>query len=715
MDTAHTITDQLTSCVWDSLPDSQKWIRLLILERGEGDDSLVGSLIFADIDSGVPGTPSPGLMEPGDCEADQSIVSGTDEADRRDASRNDEAPQSDVSYNDDLAQRVISEDSDTAQRGEPRAPSTTAINTPSRQIDYEATSYCVGNTEKTHKILLRSGDAKSRALPLTSSAFHMLKRFRLKTETRTLWVDAICIDQGNAAERADQIMLMHRIYTKTKRVLIYLGEPDATLGPASDLMARTYEAARDEQSWEELDSAQWTDRHNLPPWEDSTTWEPLKDFFCRPWFTRKWTIQECILPPRARFYCGWWEAEWEHLLAFMSTSYHKALGVLDHSSYSQSGRRAQLCMALLQTHAMFKSRFRFRTGHTFSLMQLADMFQPARTTDLRDHLFALLGLANDADDLTLKPTYETATILGTCLRYARFFLAQKDSLEVLYRAGLHGQKLLAPSWVPNWHGGILAYSEPGPEGPWNPLRRPDFYNIGRGSALEMEDAADTAILRLRGIVIDTIKHLANTHLEVGTAAVHYWDGFVQVQTQSRQIQYLEQCDSIISSSLSTLFCLPEETPETALWKTLICGVTVDAQRAPEEPYATSYAAHRKWLRGKALPQSNIEPFKDAYIHNNIDKIFGVTTAGYMGMFNPYTQVGDIVVALYGGDFPFVLRPRHTDTNKTYAYDYELVGQCYIHGLMEEGQFDINDPKHTPQWFDLGGEYEVVDPWQPEQN
>jgi hypothetical protein len=39
-----------------------------------------------------------------------------------------------------------------------------------------------------------------------------------------LWVDAICIDQGSAAEKSTQVPLMDKIYAAASRVIIWLGE-----------------------------------------------------------------------------------------------------------------------------------------------------------------------------------------------------------------------------------------------------------------------------------------------------------------------------------------------------------------------------------------------------------------------------------------------------------------------------------------------------------
>ncbi|KIW72172.1 hypothetical protein PV04_00390 [Phialophora macrospora] len=137
-------------------------------------------------------------------------------------------------------------------------------------------------------------------------------------------------------------------------------------------------------------------------------------------------------------------------------------------------------------------------------------FQASRATDLRDHLFALLGLADDSDS--------EATIFDNCLRYAWFFLAQKNKLEVLYRAGIQGHKLLAPSWVPNWYGKQTDFGFEYVQGPWDPLRRPGFFNIGRGTQVEIEAVPDPTTLRkvfrLKDVVIDKVRLLANRHLDI---------------------------------------------------------------------------------------------------------------------------------------------------------------------------------------------------------
>ena len=46
------------------------------------------------------------------------------------------------------------------------------------------------------------------------------------------WIDAICVDQSNFTERAHQVAFMGDVYSKTERVLVWLGQDDGTIESA---------------------------------------------------------------------------------------------------------------------------------------------------------------------------------------------------------------------------------------------------------------------------------------------------------------------------------------------------------------------------------------------------------------------------------------------------------------------------------------------------
>ena len=60
-------------------------------------------------------------------------------------------------------------------------------------------------------------------------------------------------------------------------------------------------------------------------------------------------------------------------------------------------------------------------------------------------------------------------------------------------------------------------------------------------------------------------------------------------------------------------------------------------------------------------------------------VFCITDNGYIGMAPALSQVGDTVALIFGLDIPYVLR---ADTAGKPSLRYQLVGDSYIHGIMD---------------------------------
>lgn len=60
-------------------------------------------------------------------------------------------------------------------------------------------------------------------LQLTSSLYEALKRFRKVDRPRRLWADALCINQADAEERAQQVAVIADIFAAASTVLVWLG------------------------------------------------------------------------------------------------------------------------------------------------------------------------------------------------------------------------------------------------------------------------------------------------------------------------------------------------------------------------------------------------------------------------------------------------------------------------------------------------------------
>ena len=99
-----------------------------------------------------------------------------------------------------------------------------------RRSSYEALSYVWGSPRGTIPL---SCDDKE--LFITPNCDEALRYLRLADRSRVLWVDAICIDQGegeeSVEERNHQIALMGDIYRTAARTLCWLGKgEDYTAG-----------------------------------------------------------------------------------------------------------------------------------------------------------------------------------------------------------------------------------------------------------------------------------------------------------------------------------------------------------------------------------------------------------------------------------------------------------------------------------------------------
>ena len=59
---------------------------------------------------------------------------------------------------------------------------------------------------------------------MTGNLYNALGRLRRPDHSRDIWVDAVCIDQSNSAERTAQVSIMADIYRAASDVCIWLGE-----------------------------------------------------------------------------------------------------------------------------------------------------------------------------------------------------------------------------------------------------------------------------------------------------------------------------------------------------------------------------------------------------------------------------------------------------------------------------------------------------------
>ncbi|KAF2034959.1 HET-domain-containing protein, partial [Setomelanomma holmii] len=136
-----------------------------------------------------------------------------------------------------------------------------------KRIHYEAVSYCWGEVSDTVEISLRCARRK-----VTRNLETLLRAFRRPGKHRVLWIDAICINQGDNLEKTHQVGSMGSIYKSASRVLVWLGEADLF----SDIMVESYKVFETKLSSRPLVTC-------------------AERLFLRDWFHRIWVLQEIVL------------------------------------------------------------------------------------------------------------------------------------------------------------------------------------------------------------------------------------------------------------------------------------------------------------------------------------------------------------------------------------------------------------------------------------
>lgn len=118
-----------------------------------------------------------------------------------------------------------------------------------------------------------------------------------------LWIDSVCINQADLAEKSSQVNLMGQIYKKAARVIVWLGkdsrgdhkEVEKSICHLAELADKPM---LDERVNPFTDDDTDLARIGVSGWNNAT-WITLAFFFGRSWFRRIWCVQEVLLQKEA--------------------------------------------------------------------------------------------------------------------------------------------------------------------------------------------------------------------------------------------------------------------------------------------------------------------------------------------------------------------------------------------------------------------------------
>ena len=239
---------------------------------------------------------------------------------------------------------------------------------------YTAVSYTWGDGDASELIYL--DDRPFRVRPNLWSCLHYLSRAARDADVawRYLWVDAICINQADTAERSAQVRRMDQTYRDAVCVSAWLGLvplPDDLRHASTSTPIKTLES----------DAFDFADA--------------MLDVANRPYWSRVWVIQEFLLARDVEIYCSDNRIAWPHFQEILSREadvqqFYDADHELTYSVSSGGRRRRSEEFAAL---SLVMGRHSHK--HLDFLQPLCDVLvdhRDARCTDPRDKVFGLLGL-----------------------------------------------------------------------------------------------------------------------------------------------------------------------------------------------------------------------------------------------------------------------------------------------------------------------------------
>ncbi|KAK5996170.1 Heterokaryon incompatibility 6-like protein [Cladobotryum mycophilum] len=173
---------------------------------------------------------------------------------------------------------------------------------------YEALSYTWGSVQTVKTVTVNGKN-----LDITKNLFVALGYLRQKDRDRTLWVDAICIDQSDHKERGHQVQQMGGIYKQADSVIFWLGIADyhVNVFMKSMQLLQDTSTAPECKTWKKQDDrwqGLWQKLQPILRALHGTSWTAqrrgLQTILHRPWFRRVWILQEVAHARTALVCCG---------------------------------------------------------------------------------------------------------------------------------------------------------------------------------------------------------------------------------------------------------------------------------------------------------------------------------------------------------------------------------------------------------------------------
>ena len=264
---------------------------------------------------------------------------------------------------------------------------------------YEALSYTWGPSGKSDVFIKVLSHSEAYRVVIRPSLESALRQLRSPDSHKFFWVDALCINQPDYDEKSSQIPVMWEIYNGAFNVCVWLGAHEDESERAMDFIKEIVELDNLEQLVQDTDT--------------SEKWAALSNLMRRPWFSRRWIVQEIALAKTATLHCGESSVSWRDFadaislfnskspeirqLFRKSTMFKNPLDYLGDVTELGAIRLVHACDNIFR-----KSDDGVIMEHMLSLEALISSLSAFEATDPHDTIYAVLYLAHDARPISKK-------------------------------------------------------------------------------------------------------------------------------------------------------------------------------------------------------------------------------------------------------------------------------------------------------------------------
>ncbi|PQE13494.1 hypothetical protein CJF32_00005382 [Rutstroemia sp. NJR-2017a WRK4] len=545
---------------------------------------------------------------------------------------------------------------------------------------YEALSYVWGPPGFGASILVNDQPFRVSYL-----LFQALVHLRDKKTPRSLWIDALCVNQSDLAERSSQVLYMHQIYSSAARVIVWLGG---------------------EEPWglkHTLLSINLRQNDGFTPAVHFGITRVIANLLRRPWWTRVWIVQEFILARSIQIQCGSCTVSWDQFCVLVDGSVMRSffpkhrvyLGKYQALREAREFRTSRTSDLSVQTQRDSKLREATdnQSRHATDLLSLIYNFRSWQATEPRDKVFAFLGLAEDNQEITLlNPDYKRY-ISFLSIDLARNHIHHCRTLSVVALAECTRRSLekpggssknsgdYIPTWCPSFMSSDVYYGLT-----WQP-----FWT---GLATEESRFFATSHLPIRS----TSAVASSPLVEMGTytfdkgfynLTIHVLSNLKAKISDDCRLEGVDELIAQTKTNMNRASVLPKwrSLAQEAALKRAALGKEPRDDILTEEPFHLTLTAGRF----SAAPLAN-DPREAEYLQTRrrvcSNRRFFVTHDGRFGIGPDNLKTGDEVHVVMGMQVPVILRKASDEWGAEHT-GWIYVGQAYVHDWMVYGG-DLQD-------------------------